>query len=55
MSYEFRVPNVNGRTTEEQVQQILSYLRQHVQELNYVVGNLMRQQEEGMEGGNENG
>lgn len=53
MSYEFRTPNVNGRTTEEQVQQILSYLRQHVQELNYVVGSLMKQQEE--EGGTENG
>ena len=37
MSYEFRMPNVNGKTTEEQMQQVISYLRQLVQELNYVV------------------
>ena len=55
MSYEFRTPNVSGRTTEEQVQQIISYLRQLVQELNYVVGNLTREREEDTEGGTENG
>lgn len=54
MNYEFRTPNVNGRTPEEQVQQILSYLRQHIQELNYVVGNLIQQQDD-TEGGTENG
>lgn len=43
MSYEFRMPNVSGRTGEEQVRQLLSYLRQHIQELNFVMRDLNRQ------------
>lgn len=45
MSYEFRMPNVSGTSTENQVRQIVSFLRQHIQELNYVVGKLEKQQE----------
>lgn len=37
MSYEFRAPKVSGSKAEEQVGQILSFLRQHVRELNWVV------------------
>lgn len=40
MSYEFRAPKVSGSKTEEQVGQILSFLRQHVRELNWVVSHL---------------
>ena len=32
---KIKLPNITGRTTEEQVKQIGSYLRQMVQELNY--------------------
>lgn len=35
MSYEFRDPRVSGARLEEQVSQILSFLRQHVRELNW--------------------
>lgn len=44
--YEFRMPNVSGKTSEEQVAQILSFLRQHIQELNFVMRNLQKEQEE---------
>lgn len=37
MSYEFRMPNINGRTAEEQVAQLVSFLRQHIQELNFAM------------------
>lgn len=40
MSYEFRMPNVSGATTESQVQQLISFLRQHIQELNFAVRSL---------------
>lgn len=46
MSYEFRMPNVSGTSTENQVRQILSFLHQHIQELNYVVSKLEKQQTE---------
>lgn len=45
MSYEFRMPNVSGVSAEDQVRQIVSFLRQHIQELNFVVGKLEKQQE----------
>lgn len=37
MSYEFRSPNVSGQTPEAQLQQLLSFLRQHIQQLNWVL------------------
>lgn len=40
MSYEFRSPNLNGQTPETQIQQILSFLRQHIQQLNWVFQNV---------------
>lgn len=43
MSYEFRLPNVSGNTAESRMRQILGYLRQHVQELNFVVRDLESQ------------
>ncbi len=39
------MPNVSGGSTENQVRQIVSFLRQHIQELNFVVGKLEKQQE----------
>lgn len=45
MSYEFRMPNVSGASTENQVRQIVSFLRQHIQELNFVVSKLEKEQE----------
>lgn len=41
------MPNVSGDTAEGQVKQLVSFLRQLVQELNYVVGKLERDQQEG--------
>ena len=40
MSFEFRSPNLNGQTPETQIQQILSFLRQHIQQLNWVFQNV---------------
>ena len=40
MSFEFRSPNLSAQTAEAQVQQLLSFLRQHVQQLNWVLKNL---------------
>lgn len=40
MSFEFRSPNLNGQTTETQIQQLLSFLRQHIQQLNWVFKNV---------------
>lgn len=40
MSYEFRSPNLSGQTPEAQIQQLLSFLRQHVQQLNWVFRNV---------------
>ncbi len=37
MSYEFRMPNITGKTAEEQVAQLISFLRQHIQELNFAM------------------
>jgi transcriptional regulator with AAA-type ATPase domain len=34
---KIKLPNITGRTAEEQVKQIGSYLRQMVQELNYLL------------------
>ncbi len=42
MSYEFRQPSVSASTAESQTRQLLSFLRQHIQELNFVVRNLER-------------
>lgn len=40
MSYEFRSPNVTGADAGEQAAQLLSFLRQHIQQLNWVVKSL---------------
>lgn len=40
MSFEFRSPNLNGQTPETQIQQLLSFLRQHIQQLNWVFRNV---------------
>lgn len=40
MSFEFRFPNLNGQTPDTQIQQLLSFLRQHIQQLNWVFQNL---------------
>lgn len=40
MSYEFRLPNVSGKTPESQIAQLQAFLRQHIQELNFVMGAL---------------
>ena len=40
MSVEFRSPNLSGRTPEDQLRQLLSFLRQHIQQLNWVLRNL---------------
>ena len=40
MSVEFRSPNLSARNAEGQIQQLLSFLRQHVQQLNWVLKNL---------------
>lgn len=43
MSYEFRYPVVSGATAEAQIQQLISFLRQHVQQLNLVLRDLEAQ------------
>lgn len=48
MRYEFRAPKVSGVRAEEQVSQILSFLRQHVRELNWVMGRLDGGEQEGL-------
>lgn len=37
---KIKLPNITGRTAEEQVRQIGSYLRQMVQELNYALSSV---------------
>lgn len=51
MSYEFRAPKVSGTKAEEQVSQILSFLRQHIRELNWVMGHLDGTKEDGLSEG----
>lgn len=47
MSFEFRAPCVGGGEAEQQLSQLLSFLRQHVSQLNWVVKSLEKNQTEG--------
>lgn len=40
MSYEFRMPNLSAPTVEGQLRQLVSFLRQHIQQLNWALRNL---------------
>ena len=40
MSYEFPLPNLGTGTREDQLRQLQSFLRQHVQRLNWVLRTL---------------
>ena len=40
MSYEFPLPNLGAGTREDQLRQLQSFLRQHVQRLNWVLRDL---------------
>lgn len=50
MSFEFRSPNLSAQTAEGQIQQLLSFLRQHVQQLNWVLKNLETEEETALTG-----
>lgn len=39
-----RMPNIDGKTTEERVNQMVAYLRQLVQDLNWIIGTLEKGQ-----------